>query len=239
MRKEKYSFKSTWQFLQQLLFPLRCPICDEIAPWGKKICPRCAKKPKWIRDCWCMRCGVKLTDEAEYCAVCKQRERAFDRGRSLFEYASVAQAIYRFKYGGRKEYADYFGARMAQDLAPFIKKTDADFLVPIPLHPARLRKRGYNQARLLAKELEKRLSIPVREDLLARCKKTVPMKQLNWLERQNNLKKAFLVAGNDVESKVVILVDDIYTTGATMEEAARMLKAAGAKAVYFVALSAG
>lgn len=223
----------------QLLFPLRCPVCDGIVqPQGEKICLECMRSLRMITPPWCMRCGKKLQEEGEYCADCAERGRAFVRGRALYEYASAAQAIYRFKYGGRREYAEYFGEQLAEYLGEFIVGVRPDGLVPIPLHGSRRRRRGYNQAELLARALGARMGLPVYAGLLRRVKKTPPLKELKAGERQNNLKKAFNVAQNDVKSKVFILIDDIYTTGSTVEEAARTLVEAGAAAVYFVALAA-
>lgn len=223
----------------QLFFPRRCPVCDGIVqPSGEKICLECMSRLRMITPPWCMRCGKKLTEEGEYCKDCAERRRICIRGRALYEYASAAQAIYRFKYGGRREYAEYFGEQLAEYLGEFIEQVKADGLVPIPLHKSRRRRRGYNQAQLLAEALGARMGIPVYPGLLLRVKKTPPLKELNAQERQNNLKKAFNVAQNDVKSKVFILVDDIYTTGSTVEEAARTLMEAGAAGVYFIALAA-
>jgi len=231
--------KKIKKILLQLFFPLRCPVCDEIvAPVGQGICPGCARRLRRIVSPWCMRCGKKLREEAEYCEECRGRKRSCERGRALYEYTSAAQAIYRFKYAGRQEYAEYFGEQMAVWLEEFIRQAEPDGLIPIPLHKSRKRRRGYNQAELLARVIGDRLKIPVYCGVLKRVKKTVPLKELNAAERQNNLKKAFNVAQNDVKSKVFIIVDDIYTTGSTVEEAARALKEAGAERIYFVALAA-
>lgn len=223
----------------QLLFPLRCPVCDGIVqPAGEKICLRCMDKLRLITPPWCMRCGKKLQEEGEYCAECAGKEHTYIRGRALYEYTSAAQSVYRFKYGGRQEYADWFGEQIAEYLGGFIEKIKPDGLVPIPLHKSRRRRRGYNQAELLAKAVGSRLNLPVYDKLLVRVKNTVPLKQLNAAERENNLKKAFNVTQNDVKLKVLIIIDDIYTTGSTIEEAARVLKAAGAEKIYFVTLAA-
>lgn len=223
----------------QMLFPLRCPVCDEIVrPSGEKICLECIGRLRLITPPWCMRCGRKLREEGEYCAECAGKEHAYIRGRALYEYTSAAQSIYRFKYDGRQEYADYFGEQMAEYLGEFIEKLRPDGLVPIPLHKSRRNKRGYNQAELLAREIGRRLNIPVYDKLLIRVKNTKPLKELNASQRQNNLKRAFIVAQNDVKLKKLIIVDDIFTTGSTIEEAARVLKRAGVESIYFLTLAA-
>lgn len=224
----------------QLLFPLRCPVCDGIVRQaGEKICVECLGRLKLLTPPWCMKCGKKLAGEGEYCADCRRREHFFLRGRGLYEYESIALSIYRFKYGGRREYADYFGEQMAEYLGDFIRSVEPDGLIPIPLHRKRRSQRGYNQAELLARALGDRLNIPVYGDYLVRQKNTAPLKYENPEERQNNLKKAFNIPQNDVKLKRVIVVDDIYTTGSTMDEAARVLKGAGVREIYFVTLACG
>ena len=224
----------------QLLFPRRCPVCDGIvAPMGERICLECLEKLKMVVPPWCMRCGKKLPEQGEYCPDCRRREHEFVRGRGLYEYGSAAFSIYRFKYGGRREYADFFGEQMAEYLGDFVRNVHPDALIPVPLHKKRMAARGYNQAELLAQVMGRRLGLAVRSDFLVREKNTKPLKCENPEERQNNLKKAFNIARNDVKLKRVILVDDIYTTGSTVDEAARTLKAAGVREVYFVALACG
>ena len=225
----------------QLLFPLRCPVCDEIVtPFGEKICFDCMKKLKVITPPRCLKCGKKLEDEEqEYCHDCSAGRHEFLRGRALYEYGSIASAIYRFKYANRREYADFFGEEIARYLGEEMHRMHPDGLIPIPLHPARQRRRGYNQAQLLAKSISRYTGIPVYDKILVRVKNTVPLKKLNPRQRQNNLKKAFHIRGNDVKLKTIILVDDIYTTGSTMDAAARVFLEAGAEKIYFITLSCG
>ena len=224
----------------QLLFPLRCPVCDGIVkPFGEKICLGCLKELKVLTPPWCMKCGKKMLAEGEICKDCRQREHKYIRGRALYEYSSAAPSIYRFKYGKRQEYADFFGEEMARYLGGFIRDCSPDAIVPIPLHKKRQRKRGYNQAKLLANALGHYTGIPVKGNLLARVKNTAPLKRQNAYERQNNLKKAFIIAQNDVKLDTIIIVDDIYTTGSTVDEAAAVLLQHGVKHVFYIALACG
>lgn len=224
----------------QLLFPLRCPVCDDIVrPFGKRICLNCMKKLKPLTPPWCMRCGKKLLREQELCSDCKSLEHKFVRGRSLYEYQSAADSIYRFKYGGRQEYAEFFGEEMAALLGDFIRNVSPDALVPVPLHRKRERKRGYNQSGLLAEVIGRYMNIPVYDKLLIRVKNTMPLKRQNPKERQNNLKKAFIVAQNDVKLNTIIVVDDIYTTGSTIDEISMALREQGVQNIYFITLATG
>ena len=235
MRKNKIAKK-----LLQLLFPARCPVCDEIViPYGEKICLECMGKLKLLTPPWCMKCGKKLKQEGELCEDCKRTVHSFDRGRSLYEYSSLTLSLYRMKYGGRQEYAEYYGEEMGRYLGSFIRQMKPEGIVPIPLHRRRLAKRGYNQAALLANALGDYLDIPVYDKLLVRVKNTKPLKLQNSSERQNNLKKAFIIAENDVKLKTILVVDDIYTTGSTIDEAARVFRENGVENVYFVTLACG
>ena len=226
--------------ITQLLFPLRCPVCDEIVrPRGEKICTGCMDKLKLLTPPWCMRCGKKLLEEGEFCYDCKNRKHEFVRGRALYEYESASSSIYRFKYGNRQEYADFFGEEIVKYLGDFIRQVQPDALIPIPLHKKRLAKRGYNQAALLAKAIGEYSGVPVKDKLLVRIKNTTPLKLQNPSERQNNLKKAFNISENDVKLNITVVIDDIYTTGSTIDEAARVLKAAGVQKVYFITLACG
>lgn len=129
---------------------------------------------------------------------------------------------------------------MGRYLGDFILGTRPDVIVPVPLHPRKRKNRGYNQAACLARALGRKLDLPVDEDFVKRVKNTVPMKRLNPAERQNNLKKAFIIGRNDVKLyDRIILVDDIYTTGTTLDEIAALLKEHGVSKVYCVTLACG
>ncbi len=203
------------------------------------MCLECLGKLKLLTPPWCMKCGKKVGDQEEYCMDCRKKEHKFVRARALYEYRSAALPIYRFKYGGRREYGDFFGEQAAEYLGGFIRSIEPDALLPVPLHRKRMSARGYNQALLLARALGERLNIPVYGDYIVRVKNTEPLKYENPQERQNNLKKAFIIRRNDVKLKKVIIVDDIYTTGSTMDEIAGVLRAAGVQEVYCVALACG
>ena len=128
---------------------------------------------------------------------------------------------------------------MAEFFKDELERLKADALIPIPLHPAKEKKRGYNQALILAEEISKATRIPVLKDYLIRPKRTKNQKSLGRKDRQNNMKKAFQLHGNDVKLETVILVDDIYTTGNTIGAAAAVLKSVGVEHVYFISLATG
>ncbi|MFI3236890.1 MAG: ComF family protein [Lachnospiraceae bacterium] len=227
--------------LKELLFPRHCPICDGIVPkLGNLCCDTCLPKLQYVGENFCIKCGKKLQkEEMEYCEDCRKYEHIFERARSLFEYQSVAQGIFRFKYQNRQEYADFYGEMIYRYLKDWFVYIGADAIVPVPLHKSRMQERGYNQAQLIAQALSKRLHIPTLSKSVVRCKKTTPQKVLNRKERQNNLKKAFKIVRNDVKLKTVLIVDDIYTTGSTVDALAEVLLEAGAYKIFVVTLATG
>ncbi len=227
-------------WIGELLFPGRCPVCDKALPMGRKICPACEKKLVPIQEPRCCRCGKPLRDEREeYCGQCRRERHIYDRGLAVFPYNSIKASLYRFKYQGRREYAEEYGILTARYLGRQILAWQPEGLVPIPLHPKRQRKRGYNQARLLAESLGRQLGIPVYADLLIRSKNTAPLKRMDAAERQNNLKRAFKMRPDEVKLNTIILIDDIYTTGSTMDAAAAVCREAGVRRIYFVTLAVG
>lgn len=225
-----------------LLFPRRCPVCHEVVEERKEqVCIICRTKLPYIREPSCLRCGKPLlSGEQEYCQDCRRKRHRFDQGAAPFVYdETMRQSIAAYKYGGRREYAGFYVEEMLRRCAGKMRLWGGEVYVPIPLHPSRRRKRGYNQAELLARELSKRSGIPADADLLVRVKKTRAQKELNDQERLTNLKDAFSIRKEEIPYKNVILVDDIYTTGSTMDAAAGLLKAYGVKNVFFLCICIG
>ena len=227
--------------LTDLLFPRRCPVCDRPAePSGAYICTACRKKLVYITEPRCCKCGKQLQEaEKEYCHDCGTGAHIYDRGTALYTYGSIRPALYRLKYGGRREYGEFLGRELAARLGREILSWKPDALVPVPRHPVREKKRGYNQAALLAEELGKQLDIPVFPHLVERTRNTSPQKELDGAARQINLKKAFKITQNDVKLNTIVIIDDIYTTGSTIDAVASACRAAGIKHVYFAALAIG
>lgn len=227
-----------------LFFPRRCPVCDRpVKPFGALICRECAKVPRPVGDCVCCKCGKPVDPEEVYCTDCRKIRHAYYRGAASFLYRSVSGSLYRFKYEGRREYAAYYGVEMEKTLNRFIGELGPahapDMLIPVPCSEKRKKKRGYDQAALMARELGLRTGIETREDLLVRAKDTKAMRSMSASDRRNNLKKAFHVYGNGVRLKSIMLIDDIYTTGATIDACAGALLEAGAKEVSFLTFTIG
>ena len=225
-----------------ILFPPRCPFCDEVVPMGKdRICDFCIRKIELIKEPYCLKCGKKLANASvEYCLDCLKYSHEFDAGRSLLGYKGVVRkSLYRFKYSGRAEYAKAYAMLAERELGEFVRKVAPDAFVPVPLHPKRYKKRGYNQAELFAQELSRIFDIPVRSGYVRRIRNTIPLKTLERVERQNNLKKAFKINENDVKLNTIIVVDDIYTTGSTMDALSYVMRQAGVSKIFFLTISGG
>ncbi len=237
---EKMNKRTLRSFLLQCIYPRRCVVCDGVFYFSdrERIHPDCRKKLVPIVQPFCFGCGKALSDEqAEYCSDCRRRKRSFRRNVAAFGYNEAArESVVRFKYHGRQSYARTYAEEIWRLRKEEILSFRADALIPVPIHRARLLKRGYNQAELLAEELSKLSGIPLRRDVLFRPKKTAAQKALGPEARIRNLSGAFSVKGPVKGLKTVILVDDIFTTGATLEACTRVLLSAGIRTVYGVTL---
>ena len=227
--------------INELLFPRHCPVCDHVVPYKRLICPECYPLLHKVSEPACRKCGKPLKKaEEEYCTDCGVKKHFFTQGRAVFQYdGAMKQSIYRFKYANRQEYAEFYGTQAVKTLNDFFRQVQADLLVPVPLYAAKMRKRGFNQAQCFAQAISKYTGISVDTKTVVRIRNTTPQKELDELGRQNNLKKAFKIGRNDVKLKTIIVIDDIYTTGSTIDAVAQVLLEAGAKRVYFVVLATG
>ncbi len=238
--------------VKEIIYPGRCPVCDGILNTfeikdgklqrGGLIHRECAKKIRYVKPPTCIKCGKSLKGvyaDGEFCEDCAKIKHAYDRGFSVFEYRSVSGSIYRFKYMGRQEYADFYANATKKVLGKKLKELGIDLIMPVPMYSRKAAERGYNQAEVYAGRLSKLLDIPMRSDLVVRTRNTLPMKNLDVRGRRNNLKKAFNIQRNDVKFKCVLIIDDIYTTGSTIDEISRLLRMAGVKKVYFLTLAIG
>lgn len=226
--------------LLDLIFPPRCAVCDTVLGWGEKeICGECKQKIEYLDNPTCFKCGKQVKEEEEYCYDCREKEHFFLQGAAVFPYEYIRLSLYRFKYSGRQEYARFYGRQMAWRMEEKRKAWKPDALVPVPLHKKKRRQRGYNQAELVAKELSRYWGIPVINNLVIRSKNTRPMKEIVGTDRQNNLKKAFKLGTNDVKLNTIIIIDDIYTTGSTIDAVSKVCLEAGIQRIYFLTVSIG
>jgi len=213
--------------LLDLLLPLHCLGCGRE---GDLICPSCRQSLPRIRLPLCQRCGATVR-EGNLCHSCLNYPLTVDGIRSVFLFqGTVRQAILQLKYRHLKALAVPLSQLLAEFLSSYPLK--GEVLIPVPLYPKRLRQRGYNQASLLAKELNKLVGLPVEEDILIRVKDALPQARTrSAVERRGNVQDAF-ACHQPLDSKQVLLIDDVCTTGATLDACATALKAAGAGSVW-------
>lgn len=225
-----------------LLYPRQCPLCNRVHTFGQSgACEDCNKKLRWIQEPSCMKCGKPLADDCqEYCGDCQKQPKKYERGYPALEYEEpLKQALYGFKYQNRRSDAGFFADCILKQYESQLKKLTVDGIVPVPVHQRKLRQRGYNQAELLAQELGAVLECPIYSDYLIRTIYTNPQKELNDKQRLKNLKNAFKIKENTIKLRKVLLVDDIYTSGATIESCTEVLLAAGTEQVYYTCVAIG
>lgn len=212
-----------WRRATRLLFPARCLICRERGRNGIDLCAQCVETLPWNAIA-CSRCGLPMPLAGE-CGDCLQHPPVLAHTRAVFVYGfPLDRLVPRFKF-----HRDLAAGRLMSELmaGALASAPRPDAIVPIPLHVRRLRQRGYDQALELARPLADALSLPLRTDLLLRSRSTAPQSELHADERQRNVAKAFAVPPGVTRPAHVCLVDDVMTTGATLQAAARVLRAAG------------
>jgi len=220
-----------------LLFPPRCIGCGRV---GTLLCIECLDQLPRVDSSCCPRCGDAVVVEG-LCARCRTSPLHIERIRSVMVFEGVLrEAVHQLKYRGRTALAVPLGGLMAaywtrhsmpRHLMP------PGVLVPVPLHAARQRARGYNQAALLAREMGRQVGLPVDEQTLIRQRTTVPQVDLNARERRENVRDAFCCSGNGLVGKRVLLIDDVCTTGATLEACAIALTEGGVRSVQALTLA--
>lgn len=227
-----------------LLYPRRCPMCQDIVPVNsiyENICESCHKILPYIGKNRCLKCGKQVgSEEIEYCEDCIRIPKSFRKGFPVFNYISpFDKGLAALKYHNKKEYASFYAKEIINAHGDTLKSLGIDLVVPVPVHKKKLKIRGYNQAELIAKPISQYLKVPMETNLLVRVSYTPPQKELNDIERIKNLKKAFLCSQNELKLNSILIVDDIYTTGATIEACTRILMNTSVDNVYYTSVCAG
>lgn len=228
-----------------VLYPRHCPICGQVLPYGIYVCKKCAPELPYVREPVCLACGKPVaSSEQEYCYDCRIFPKSFRAGLALFVYNEKTRpAMAAFKYMNRRVLSQFFAREICARHKNDILRWKPDLLVPVPIHKNKRRLRGYNQAELLAENLSVLLRIPCQGNLLLRTEDTAPQKQLRPQARLNNLQDAFAVnpifRDQLADLTTVLLIDDIYTTGATMEICTRILRGAGVKNIFIYSVCIG
>ncbi len=232
-RKHLKLLEKSGSLLLELFIPPVCQLCPEIRWADIPLCRKCLSGINRIEAPVCQKCGLGV------CGCGEDPGGELDSSRFLFTLTPVlASVIHGFKYRHRPRNIRFLGAymRYRPDLIPYIRGFDA--LIPVPLHPLRRRERGYNQSEILAKVLAQSHDISMQASWLKRVRYTGTQTKLGKDSRQTNLQDAFVCSHPDsVTGKRILLVDDVYTTGATARQCAAILKASGAREVGLFALA--
>ena len=235
--------RGCWQGALGLLFPRCCHLCRQplAAAAAVRLCPDCLAALPRLKPPWCSRCGCSLAPapgDGHVCGTCLVRPPNYDQALSAFAYQEpLTGLLHALKYRGELTVLPL----LAGVLAPFCQRlalAEEDLVLPVPLHIRRLRERGFNQSLLLARLLfpDQQEQIPAR--LLRRVRDTVPQTSLDGAARRRNLARAFALSDPDrVKGRRVLLVDDVLTTGTTVNECCKVLRAAGAARLEVVTVA--
>ena len=237
-------------WLVDWLYPPRCRACAGQIHGrdGEYFCADCWKAIQLVAHPLCRLCGRPYADaggEDHTCGMCIERPPRFAAARAWACYPREEQqenplraVVQKYKYGRKIALGKPLGRLLARGCAEFLREFRADLIVPVPLHPKRLRWRGFNQSLLLARQVGRAYGLPVDPFLLRRHRDTVAQTQLPEDQRRRNVRGAFaLDAEKSVKDRTILLVDDVYTSGATANECSRTLKSGGAKEVYVLTLA--
>jgi ComF family protein len=222
------------------VLPPRCLACGETVDEPDALCGRCWSGITFFAPPWCAGCGLPFPHpmgEGALCGACARERRSWDRARAVLRYdKSSRRLVLGLKHGDRTHLASAFGRWMHRTGTEVL--ADADLLVPVPLHWTRLFQRRYNQAALLAQAIRSSGGPPLAADWLVRRRRTPAQGHLGPAARERNVRGAFAIRpGRSFVGKRVVIIDDVLTTGATVEECARVLKRAGAASVSVLTLA--
>ncbi|MGL9717292.1 MAG: ComF family protein [Wolbachia sp.] len=220
-----------------LLFPNVCVSCECIIDKNYDLCNECNKKINFLTKHYCNVCGVVIPDNIYMCGKCISNPPPFKELRSVFAYDQHSKnMIINFKFFDNLSYVKTYAKWMYQTNQDIFQNAEA--LIPIPLHKMRLFKRKYNQAALLAKELSKLSNSFYTPFAIRRLRHTTPQAGLSLKQREKNLKKAFKISDKEIiKNKIVILVDDVVTTGATVRSCSQEILNSGAREVRVLSLA--
>lgn len=227
-----------------ILFPPLCHGCKAFIPdaGDLHLCTDCLDSSPLVASPCCTICGLPFLTEGgsdHRCGGCTEAPPSFASARAavLFQ-GPVREVIHRFKYGRKVQHSRPLALLAARQLGGYAAASAADLIIPVPLHIKRLRERGFNQAVLLGEILARKWHVPLAGKNLSRIRWTEPQVNLTASERKQNVRGAFAVRDTAaIRDRKIILLDDVYTTGSTVDECARTLKKEGAAAVFVVTVA--
>lgn len=224
-----------------LLLPARCLSCGDYASQTNQLCGECWKSLEFITTPFCQRCGHPFVVDQSHliCAECLHQPPSFVNGRAAFRYEGlIRDLILKLKHGDATYLAKPLGLWLARSGQELLAKSD--IIIPVPLHRWRLFKRRYNQSTLLARELAYSSNRSLLTNVLIRTRNTASQHGKSRQLREKNVKSVFKVAPRHltlIKGKTLLLVDDVWTTGATLNSCIKALKKAGAKDIYVLTLA--
>lgn len=232
--------------LMELLYPPECASCGATGEVRHGICPACWDGLAVIPQPQCSRCGRHLPSETIdddlpdfTCGQCRARQQIpWIRLRSLYRYESpLREVIHQFKFYGLEAIGAELAERFSAALGELAEGMSVDLVVPVPTGRWRLLERGFNPAAVFARAAAAAFKVPCAEDVLTKVRQTPPQSRLEVDERRRNLRDAFLARRERIKGMQILLVDDVITTGATIDECARALKRGGARTVSVITLA--
>ena len=246
MQKDKLIkfFKQQSQIVNQsfinFIFPPFCPICEsELKHRERLICENCYSHIKTIESNFCRKCGAPRLGGRKTCKYCKGFTFHFSKVRALGIFSSpLVEMIHLLKYDRKTLIAERLGILMGNLLFSDSDLSQTDMIIPVPLHKTRMRERGYNQSLLLSRMVSSITRKELCNDVIIRKKATKSQTTLNHNERENNLKDAFIVSNfGKIKNKTIVVIDDVMTSGTTLNELSKTLLEAGAESVYGLVLA--
>lgn len=231
-----------------LVFPKRCLLCNKSPEGGtaENICPVCIDKIPFIKESVCPRCGIPfkfsytLEDNPDYlCGNCRNTLPLFHKALSACRYSGIMKEILiAYKYQNKPHMGSDLVSIMLKFQAEKILKLSPELIIAVPLHIKRLRERGYDQSYILADGIGRYLNIPVSCGNLIRTLHTAPQVDLTGEERLKNVKGAFsILDSSELKDRAILLIDDVFTTGATIRECTKIIRGAAAAKVYVLTIA--
>ena len=221
------------------LYPPKCALCGRLlAPAEKGICRRCYESRGLILENFCQKCGKNLYKDELFCYDCSHHQHEFEQGHALFPYGQVKDAIWAMKFGREKWRALALAELMVWLFDVAIRQWGIEAVTFVPQHFSALGKKGYNPPAAAARYLADSLGLPLLTKALAARRKSHDQKELSAAERQRNLKNIYFCK-EKVPFRRILLIDDVYTTGATIDACSHLLKENGAEKVYFLTMAIG
>ena len=227
-------------FLDIMLPPV-CYVCGKSCSSKYGLCDLCLEKIHPIAPPHCSKCGRRVTNSESLCAECIAKKSCVEKGWSCCHYKdTIKECIHLFKYRGYLGLADIFKDVMAGVIKKHNIQNEVNLIVPVPIYATKKRERTYNHAEILARSLSKSFAVPMDAKNLKKIKWTQSQSELDKEKRLKNVKDAFLaVDRNAFSGKNILLVDDVYTTGATIDECAKALRECGVGRVFSLVLARG